>query len=48
LREGLVSAHARATSYYREVVRGYREVMGREADDIIATVKEIETRGRYT
>jgi Kae1-associated kinase Bud32 len=48
LREGLVSAHARATAYYREVVRGYREVMGREADGVIATVKEIESRGRYT
>lgn len=48
LREGLVSAHARATTYYREVVRGYREEMGREADSVIATVKEIESRGRYT
>jgi Kae1-associated kinase Bud32 len=48
LREGLVSAHARATAYYREVVRGYREVMGPEADSVIATVKEIESRGRYT
>jgi Kae1-associated kinase Bud32 len=48
LREGLVSVHARATVYYREVVRGYREVMGREADGVIATVKEIESRGRYT
>ncbi len=48
LREGLVSAHARATAYYREVVRGYREVMGAEADGVVATVKEIESRGRYT
>jgi len=48
LREGLVSAHARATVYYREVVRGYREVMGAEADGVVATVKEIESRGRYT
>ena len=48
LREGLVSAHARATTYYREVVRGYREVMGSSADRVIATVKEIESRGRYT
>ena len=48
LREGLVSAHARASAYYREVVRGYREVMGHEADSVIATVKEIESRGRYT
>jgi len=48
LREGMVSAHARASAYYREVVRGYREVMGPEADSVIATVKEIESRGRYT
>jgi len=48
LREGMVSAHARATAYYREVVRGYREVMGPETDGVIATVKEIESRGRYT
>jgi Kae1-associated kinase Bud32 len=48
LREGLVSAHARATTYYREVVRGYRQIMGRDADAVIATVKEIESRGRYT
>jgi Kae1-associated kinase Bud32 len=48
LREGLGSAHARATAYYREVVRGYRDVMGREADSVLATVKEIESRGRYT
>ena len=48
LREGLNSAHARAATFYREVVRGYREVMGREADDVVATVKEIESRGRYT
>ena len=48
LREGLVSAHARATTYYREVLRGYREALGRDAEDVIATVKEIEGRGRYT
>ena len=48
LREGLVSAHARSTTYYREVIRGYREVVGRETDGVIATVKEIESRGRYT
>ena len=48
LREGMVSAHARASAYYREVVRGYREVMGPETDGVIATVKEIESRGRYT
>ncbi|MGI0149695.1 MAG: KEOPS complex kinase/ATPase Bud32 [Thermoplasmata archaeon] len=48
LREGLVSAHAQAASHYREVLRGYREVLGRGAEDVIATVKEIEARGRYT
>jgi len=48
LREGLASAHARAATYYREVVRGYREIMGPEADRVLATVKEIEARGRYT
>jgi Kae1-associated kinase Bud32 len=48
LREGLVSAHARATAYYREVIRGYREVFGPDADEVLATVKEIEARGRYT
>lgn len=48
LREGLISAHAQATAHYREVVRGYRESMGPEADAVIATVKEIESRGRYT
>ena len=48
LREGLESAHARATTYYREAIRGYREVVGPEAERVIATVKEIEGRGRYT
>jgi TP53 regulating kinase and related kinases len=48
LREGLVSAHARSTAYYREILRGYREVRGRDAEEVIATVKEIESRGRYT
>lgn len=48
LREGLISAHAQATTHYREVVRGYRESMGPAADAVIATVKEIESRGRYT
>lgn len=48
LREGLVSAHAQATTFYREAIRGYREVLGREAEDVMATVKEIESRGRYT
>lgn len=48
LREGLVSAHAQATTYYREVVHGYREVLGRPSEEVLATVKEIESRGRYT
>lgn len=47
LREGLVSAHARSTAYYREVLRGYREVRGRAAEEVVATVKEVESRGRY-
>jgi TP53 regulating kinase-like protein len=48
LREGLVSAHDRAAAYHREVLRGYREVLGRDADEGLATAKEIEARGRYT
>ena len=48
LKEALVSAHARAASYYREALRGYREAMGKAADAVIAKVKEIESRGRYT
>src|SRR5437879_8130141 len=45
LRGGLVSAAARATAYYREVVRGYREVRGAAAEAIITTAKESATRG---
>jgi len=48
LKEALGSAHARAASYYREALRGYRETMGKEAEAVIAKVKEIESRGRYT
>jgi len=48
LREALTSAHARAASYYRDVLAGYREVAGAPAKDAIAKVKEIESRGRYT
>jgi len=48
LREALTSAHARARAYYREVLAGYREVLGAEADAVLAKVKEIESRGRYT
>ncbi len=48
LREALVSAHAHADDYYREVVRGYRETMGKAADAVLRKVREIEERGRYT
>ena len=48
LREALTSTHARARAYYREVLAGYREVLGAEADAVLAKVKEIESRGRYT
>lgn len=48
LKEALVSAHARATTYFREALRGYRETMGKAADDAIAKVTDIESRGRYT
>ncbi|HYM40368.1 MAG TPA: KEOPS complex kinase/ATPase Bud32 [Thermoplasmata archaeon] len=48
LREALTSAHKNATLYYREVLSGYREILGAEARASIAKVKEIEERGRYT
>ncbi len=48
LKEALGSAHARAASYYRAAVKGYRKTMGKAAEDVIAKVKEIESRGRYT
>ena len=48
LKEALGSAHARAASYYREALGAYRETMGNGADEIVAKVKEIESRGRYT
>ena len=48
LREALVSAHAQAAAYFREVVAGYREVMGKGTQPVIAKVREIESRGRYT
>ncbi len=47
LREALSSAHAKASSHYREVLRGYREAFGRGAGAVISKVKEIESRGRY-
>lgn len=48
LREGLTSAHAHASAFYRGVVSGYREVFGRGAEEVLLKVKEIESRGRYT
>lgn len=48
LKEALESSHVRATAYFREALRGYREMMGKAADPVIAKVKEIESRGRYT
>lgn len=48
LKEALVSAHSRATTYFREALQGYRETMGKAADDVIAKVPDIESRGRYT
>ncbi len=48
LREALTSAHKNATAYYREVLAGYREILGAAAKESIAKVKEIEGRGRYT
>lgn len=48
LREALTSAHARSASYYRDVLAGYREVLGASARAAIAKVREIEGRGRYT
>lgn len=48
LREALTSAHRNAAVYYREVVRAYRKTMGRSAEAVVAKVKEIESRGRYT
>jgi Kae1-associated kinase Bud32 len=48
LREALTSAHKNAAAYYREVLAGYREVLGPAAKESIAKVKEIEGRGRYT
>jgi len=48
LKEALVSAHARASTYFRAALAGYRETMGKSADEVIAKVKDIESRGRYT
>ena len=48
LKEALGSAHAHAASYYRAALKGYRRTMGKAADAVVAKVKEIESRGRYT
>jgi TP53 regulating kinase and related kinases len=47
LREALTSAHRNAAAYYRDVLMGYREILGPESKDSIAKVREIEERGRY-
>ncbi|MGQ0798001.1 MAG: RIO1 family regulatory kinase/ATPase domain-containing protein, partial [Methanobacteriota archaeon] len=48
LREALTSAHAHAAAYYRDVLAGYRETFGVGARGVVAKVREIEGRGRYT
>ncbi len=48
LREALTSAHKNSAAYYREVLAGYRDVLGAAAKNSVAKVKEIESRGRYT
>lgn len=48
LREALTSAHRNAATYYRDILAGYREIMGAAAKEPIAKVREIEARGRYT
>jgi len=48
LKEALGSAHAHAASFYRAALKGYRKTMGKAAEGVIAKVKEIEARGRYT
>lgn len=48
LREALTSAHRNATAYYRDVLFGYREILGPEARPAIFKVREIEERGRYS
>src|SRR5207247_8566796 len=48
LKEALVSAHARASTYFRAALAGSRETMGQAAAEASAKVKDIESRGRYT
>ena len=47
LKEALTSAHARAPEYFGAVVRAYRRRYPKAAE-VIAKVREIEERGRYT
>jgi Kae1-associated kinase Bud32 len=48
LREALMSAHRNGAACYRDVLSGYREILGAEAKSAIAKVREIEERGRYS
>jgi Kae1-associated kinase Bud32 len=47
LKEALTSAHARGPEYFGAVVRAYRRRYPKAAE-VIAKVREIEERGRYT
>jgi len=47
LKEALTSAHARGPEYFEAVVRAYRRRYAKAAE-VLAKVKEIEERGRYT
>ena len=48
LRRALQSVHFRiAERAYRDVLRGYKLEMGKEADEVIRRAEEIEKRGRY-
>ncbi len=47
LKEALTSAHARGPEYFEAVVRAYRRRYPK-AGEVLAKVREIEERGRYT
>lgn len=47
LKEALTSAHARGPEYFAAVVRAYRRRYPRAAE-VLAKMREIEERGRYT
>jgi Kae1-associated kinase Bud32 len=47
LKEALTSAHARGPEHFEAVVRAYRRGYPRAAE-VLAKLKEIEERGRYT